>query len=163
VASATHVEFSGLTFDDERPQAVVVGDLAERWTFERLNRAFLHVLHGAELVALQKNRYWSTSSGLALDAGPFVAALEYATSRSATVIGKPSREFFETAARSMGLELAEVAMVGDDAVADVAGAQAAGAIGILVRTGKHAADAQARTSVRPDATIDSIADLPALL
>ncbi len=163
VPDATHVEFASLTLDDERPQAVVIGDLAQRWTFERLNRAFLHVLAGAEIVALQRNRYWSTSAGLALDAGPFVVALEYATSKSATLIGKPSGEFLVTAARSIGLDLAAVAMVGDDAVTDIAGAQAAGARGILVRTGKHGADAIGRATVRPDATIDSIADLPALL
>jgi len=163
VPEATREEFARFTLDDARPQAVVVGDLALEWTFERLNRAFLQVLEGAELVALQKNRYWSTRDGLALDAGPFVVGLEYATSRSATVVGKPSREFFETAARSIGLALSEVAMVGDDAVTDVGGAQAAGAVGILVRTGKYAADATGRAAVEPDATIDSLAELPALL
>jgi len=160
---ATREEFAGFVLDDARPQAVVVGDLAHEWTFERMNRAFLQVLAGAELVALQKNRYWSTRDGLALDAGPFVVSLEYATSRPATVVGKPSREFFETAARSIGRTLSEVAMVGDDAVTDVGGAQAAGAKGILVRTGKYRSDAMGRAAVEPDATIDSLADLPALI
>jgi phospholysine phosphohistidine inorganic pyrophosphate phosphatase len=163
VTEATSEEFAGFALDDARPQAVVVGDLAHAWTFERLNRAFRHVLDGADLVALQKNRYWTTRDGLALDAGPFVVALEYATSRSATVLGKPSQEFFDTAARSLGLPLSALAMVGDDALADVHGAQAAGARGVLVRTGKFASDEAGRAAARPDATIGSLAELPALL
>ena len=78
-------------------------------------------------------------------------------------MGKPSREFFETAARSMDLALSDVAMIGDDALTDVCGAQAAGVAGILVRTGKYAADESGRAAVEPDAAIDSLAALPALL
>jgi HAD superfamily hydrolase (TIGR01458 family) len=163
VPEPTFAEFVGLEVDEADPQAVVVGDLARAWTFERLNRAFLHVQGGAELVALQRNRYWSTRDGLALDAGPFVAALEYATSCQATVVGKPSPEFFDTAARSLGLPLSWLAAVGDDALADVRGAQVAGARGVLVRTGKFASDAAGRAAVEPDAVIGSLADLPALL
>lgn len=163
VPEPTREEFRGLVVDDHGPQAVVVGDLAREWTFDRLNRAFLQVLGGAQLVALQKGRYWRTRDGLALDAGPFVAAIEFATSRSATVVGKPSREFFDTAASAAGLPLESLAMVGDDALIDVRGAQAAGARGVLVRTGKFAADGAGRAEVRPDATIDSLADLPKLL
>jgi hypothetical protein len=36
-------------------------------------------MDGAELIALQKNRFWQLADGLSLDVGPFVAALEYAT------------------------------------------------------------------------------------
>jgi HAD superfamily hydrolase (TIGR01458 family) len=163
VPAATFVEFAGFEIDEAEPMAVVVGDLSRAWTFERLNRAFLHVHRGAELVALQRNRYWSTRDGLALDAGPFVAALEYAASRQATVVGKPSPEFFDTAARSLGLPLSSLAAVGDDALADVRGAQVAGARGVLVRTGKFASDEAGRAAVEPDAVVGSLADLPTLL
>ena len=114
-------------------------------------------------MAIHKNRYWKTADGLTLDAGPFVAALEYASGQCATVIGKPSRTFFETAAGSMGLGLGDVAMVGDDLESDVAGAQAAGATGILVRTGKFQETELERSLVRPDYVIDSVAALPGIL
>ena len=71
-------DFHGLDPDDESPQAVIVGDLGERFDYSVLNRAFRHIMDGAELVALQKNRYWRRADGLSLDVGPFVAALEYA-------------------------------------------------------------------------------------
>jgi ribonucleotide monophosphatase NagD (HAD superfamily) len=82
---------------------VVLGDLAAGWTFDVLNRAFRQVLAGARLVALQRNRYWKTADGLSLDAGPFVAALEYATGATATVVGKPSAAFFALATAALGV------------------------------------------------------------
>jgi HAD superfamily hydrolase (TIGR01458 family) len=120
-------------------------------------------MEGAELVALQKNRYWMRADGLSLDVGPFVAALEYATRREAIVVGKPARSFFELVLAELRVEAGAAAMVGDDIETDVAGALAAGLAGVLVRTGKYR-EAQVRGSgVAPTATIDSIADLPALL
>jgi hypothetical protein len=76
-------DFAELQEDDERPEAVIVGDLGQDFGYDVLNRAFRHVLAGAELVALQKNRYWRREDGLSLDVGPFVAALEYATGHDA--------------------------------------------------------------------------------
>jgi HAD superfamily hydrolase (TIGR01458 family) len=144
-------------------QAVIVGDLGSAFDFEILNRAFRQVMHGAELVALQKNRFWLTPDGLSLDVGPFVAALEYATGREALVVGKPARAFFETILDGAGIPAAQAAMVGDDVESDVGGAQAAGLVGILVRTGKYRADAVRASGVEPDAVVGSIADVPALL
>ncbi len=87
--------------EDAVPDAVVVGDLGPEWTFDRLNHAFRQLLEGARLVALQRNRYWRTPDGLTIDAGAFVAALEYAAGTEAVVVGKPSREFFRLAADSL--------------------------------------------------------------
>jgi ribonucleotide monophosphatase NagD (HAD superfamily) len=47
-------------------------------------------------------------------------------------------------------------MVGDDAEADVAGAQAAGLVGIQVKTGKYVPD----VGVEPDLVLESFAALP---
>ena len=133
-----------MTLVEDSPDYVLVGDLGDGFTYARLNAAFRLLADGAQLLALQKNRYWRKEDGLSLDAGPFVAALEYASGKSATVVGKPERDFFRLALEDMGLEPHEVAMVGDDAEADVAGAQAAGLIGIQVRTGKYHPEDEAR-------------------
>jgi len=159
VPPATREDLGELVDDETSPQAVVIGDLGREWTFDRANAAFRWLLAGAELVALQKNRYWSTAEGLVIDAGAWVAALEYASGRTAHLMGKPAPEFFSRAAASMGLDLADIAMVGDDAASDVGGAQRAGARGILVRTGKFDAAELARSGVEPDLVVDSIADV----
>lgn len=157
--SATREDFDRVTIDERAPEAVVVGDLGREWSFDLMNRAFCWLLGGATLVALQKNRYWRAAAGLELDAGPFVAALEYASGVSAAVVGKPSIDFFLVAARSMQLALSHVVMVGDDLENDIGGAQAAGLHGILVRTGKFRQAELDGSEVVPDAVIDSVAEL----
>lgn len=155
--------FIGLTKTDDHPDFVVVGDLGRRFTFDTLNRAFRLIVEGAEILALQKNRYWTTEEGPTLDAGPFVAALEYATGKHAVVVGKPERAFFEVALAELNLHAYQVAMVGDSIDTDVDGAQRAGLQGILVRTGHYRPDYLTQSPVKPDLVIDSIADLPKYL
>jgi phospholysine phosphohistidine inorganic pyrophosphate phosphatase len=156
-------DFEGIAPADAGAQAVVLGDLGAGMTYERLNLAFRLLLDGAELVTLARNRYWQAEEGLRLDTGPFCAALEHATGKTAILVGKPSREFFEAARVSAGVSAAETAVVGDDLEGDVGGGQAAGMRGILVRTGKFREGDLERSSVRPDAVLKSIADLPSLL
>lgn len=160
---ATFEEFTAFELDHESPEYVVVGDLAEQWTFDVLNRAFRALLAGAQLVAIHKNRSWDAGSGLQLDAGPFVAALEYAAGQRAVVVGKPSVAFFATAARALGIAPDRVAVVGDAVANDVAGGQAAGCLGVAVRTGTYQESQLEQLSRPPDAILDSIADLPGWL
>jgi phospholysine phosphohistidine inorganic pyrophosphate phosphatase len=145
---------------EERVQAVILGDLGDGFTPEVLNRAFRMLMDGAELVALQHNRYWRRADGLALDVGAYSAALEYASSQEAVVVGKPAEEFFKAAVADMGATHA--VMVGDDVEADVGGAMAAGLPGVLVRTGKFRREAL-KARVTPTAIVDSIADVPTLI
>ncbi|MEA2209091.1 MAG: hypothetical protein QOF54_1568 [Solirubrobacteraceae bacterium] len=140
--------------------AVILGDVGDRFDAELLNRVFRLLMDGAELIALQHNRYWRRKDGLALDVGAYSAALEYATRREAVVVGKPSPAFFDAAVGEMGLERA--VMIGDDVEADVGGAMAAGLAGVLVRTGKFLQKALP-PEVTPTAIVDSIADVAPLL
>jgi HAD superfamily hydrolase (TIGR01458 family) len=83
-------DLEGVIITDDSPAYVLVGNLGAGFTYGRLDAAFRHLMAGADLIALSKNRYWQTAGGeLSLDTGPFVAALEYASNKSATVIGKP--------------------------------------------------------------------------
>lgn len=165
VADALREDLAGLTEprDGEAVDAVIVGDLGEGFTYDRLNGAFRRLMDGAALVALQRNRYWQREDGLTLDAGGFVVALEYASGVEATVVGKPSTAFFAAALAELGADAARTVMVGDDVEGDVGGAQDAGLAGVLVRTGKFREDAVAASGIAPARTIDSIADVPELL
>ena len=78
--------------------AVVLGDAVEQLTREALDRAFRLVRDGAELIGMHRNKWWVTPAGITLDAGAYLAGLEYATDTRATVVGKPSRAFFRMAA-----------------------------------------------------------------
>jgi HAD superfamily hydrolase (TIGR01458 family) len=156
-------DFTGLEESDEGVDAVIMGDLGQQFGFGILNHAFQLVMDGAELVALQKNRFWLTVDGLSLDAGPFVAAIEYATGKEAYVVGKPSAGFFDTILADLGVERAKVAMVGDDVETDIGGALDAGLAAVLVRTGKYREDFVRDSGIEATATIDSVAELPELL
>ncbi len=156
-------EEAGIRLASEDVPYVVVGDAGDRWTYGSMNRAFRLLLSGARLIALERDRYWRDADGLALSAGPFVAALEYAAGVTAEVVGKPSPAFFRLALADLGVPAERAVMVGDDIATDIGGAQSAGLGALLVRTGKFRPDALAAASVVPDRVLGSIADLPALL
>jgi HAD superfamily hydrolase (TIGR01458 family) len=160
IAPETWEDLAGFEIMDRDPEIVVVGDLGEDWTFPLLDQAFRNLMDGAELLALQRNRYWRTDKGLSLDGGPFVAALEHASGKTATLVGKPSPAFFAAAARELGLPHDRIAVVGDDLESDVAGARAAGMIGIAVRTGKYRPQDEEKAREAADVVLDSIADVP---
>lgn len=160
VDPATQGEFSDFDLDSRSPDFVVVADLGDKWTFDLLDRAFRALMAGGELVAMQMNRYWKHEGQLRLDAGPFVAALEYATDRKAHLVGKPSPALFRTVARELGIAADRVAMVGDDLDADIRGARSAGLVAVAVRTGKYRPEAEEVTLQTADAVLDSIAELP---
>jgi HAD superfamily hydrolase (TIGR01458 family) len=155
-------DFAGLEQDDEA-EAVIIGDLGSAFSYDVLNQAFRQVMNGAELIALQKNRYWLRADGLSLDVGPFVAAIEFATGREAYVVGKPARGFFDGVVAELGVSAGAAAMIGDDVESDIGGALQAGLAAVLVRTGKYREEQLRESGVRPTAVVTSIADVPKLL
>ena len=156
LAKASWQEFEGLEVDDDSPEYVVVGDLGRDWTFDILDSAFRNLMEGAELLAIQRNRYWRTEGRLSLDGGPFVAALEYASGKTATLLGKPSRAFYEAAARELGLPPERIAVIGDDLEGDVLGPKEIGMIGVAVRTGKYRPADEERIQAAADLVVDSL-------
>jgi HAD superfamily hydrolase (TIGR01458 family) len=128
-------EFADLVRED--PDVVVVGFAQHGFTYEAMNRVFRLLKQGASLISMGRTRYYQAADGLDLDAGPFVAALEYAAETEALVLGKPSPGFFRSAVGELGLQPEEVVMIGDDAISDSDGALAAGLSAILVKTGKY--------------------------
>lgn len=160
IAEETFPDFAGIEPRAEEPQAIVIGDLGSSWTFDILNDAFHALLAGAEFVALQKARFWRTGDELVLDAGPFVAALEYAVGQPATVVGKPNAEFFDAAVESLELARERIAVVGDDLSTDVAGARDSGLAAIAVRTGKFRDQDEAAAQRQALGVVDSLAQLP---
>jgi len=165
VREPTREDFEGLEILDDTAEqgagSVVIGDIGEAWDFATLNRAFRLLMTEPRppLIALGMSRYAQGSDGLVLDVAPFIKALEHATDCQAVVMGKPAKEFFDAAVRKLGTAAAQTVMVGDDIRVDVGGAQDAGLAGVLVRTGKFRPK-DLEGDVRPDAVLDSVADLP---
>lgn len=155
--------FDGIDTNDENPEVVVIADIGERFDFQVLNRAFLMLRAGAELVAPQKGLFWFDQGGARLDCGSFILGLEAAAGKRAVVTGKPSPVFFERAMAHVGCSAHELLVVGDDVSTDVLGAAGIGARSALVATGKYVPGAEHSAARGPDFLLRSMADLEPLL
>lgn len=152
-----HEDFVGLPAQGR--EAVVLGDAGAYFTYDNLNEAFRKIQGGTEFLALAKNRNFLDCDGeLSLDLGAFVAGLEYASRRKALVLGKPSSLFFALAVDSLGCAGEAVAMIGDDAEADVGGAMASGLMGVLVQTGKYRSGQEQELDPAPTYVAKNLAD-----
>lgn len=148
---------------DEPADIVVIGGASDDFSYAAVNHIFELLSDGATLIGMHRNMYWRTAEGLQLDGGAYIAALEEATGTKATICGKPAPAYFEAALEMLGVPAARAAMVGDDVVNDVLGAQEIGMTGVLVRTGKFRPVDLERDDGAPDHVIDSFRDLPTLL
>jgi HAD superfamily hydrolase (TIGR01458 family) len=159
-------DLEGLQLVGMNVDAVLLGGADEGeetgriFSYLNLNRAFHELEAGAELYCLHKNRWWQTADGARLDAGAFVAGLEYAADIEATVLGKPSNAYFAAALEALDAEAGLTWMVGDDLENDILGAHRHGMKTLLVRTGKFRPDEVERSQVQPDGIVSSIAQLP---
>ena len=142
---------------EDSPEVVLVGDLGGLYL--RAPRRRISVPHGRgrargvaeEPLLAERGRtlrmpgHSSLRSSMRARKGPSSSAKE---------------SFFRIALEDMGLEASAVAMVGDDAEADVAGAKKAGLSGIQVRTGKWRPGGDVGEA---DLVLDSVAALPMAL
>jgi len=137
---------------NSKPEAVVIGDIGDQWNYEIMNDIFLKVNEGADIIAMQMNKYWKApATGLCLDAGPFIKGIEFATGKKPVLIGKPSPLFFQSALKLIGRADDEsFIMLGDDLAGDIKGAQDAGGKAILIYTGKTSPPLLKDCEVTPD-------------
>src|SRR5205085_7239486 len=125
-------DLEGLELVGEAADAVLLGGADETpetnlvFSYMNLARAFAELEAGAELYCLHRNRWWQTKRGPMLDAGAFVAGLEYAAQVEAVVLGKPSSAYFAAACAALDADPHMTWMVGDDLDSDIAGAHGVG-------------------------------------
>ncbi len=166
VMSAIVPDLKGVELVGDTADAVLIGGCDETlepnqvFSYMNLARAFTEIRAGADLYCLHKNKWWQTARGPMLDAGSFVAGLEYVTGVDATVVGKPSAAFFSAALAALDAEPELTWMVTDDLEQDVVAAQLFGMKTLLMRTGKFRPETLERSSAVPDAVLSSIAHVP---
>ncbi len=115
--------------------------------FAELRAATQAVLGGAEMIAADRDRTFPTDDGIWPGTGAIVAALEYATNKTARNVGKPDPQLFDTALDRMGP--GATLAVGDSITADLEGAANAGLDGAIVLTGITTRE-QAETTENPE-------------
>lgn len=130
-------EYEEFNLSTENVDYVIIGYCKEKVSYDSLNKTFRLIGENTEILALQKSKYFYNNTGKNLDTGCFVAMMEYATGKSAKVLGKPSESFFNILLQDLNLKPSEVVIIGDDITTDIVGANNIGAMGVLVKTGKY--------------------------
>ncbi len=156
-------EFSGLPFDQENPEVIVIGDNRSQFNFDTFNRILRLLKHGARLVGMQAELVDSSIGDLELNVGSIVEMLARAAGIQPVYIGKPAPFAFDLALENLKLERCNVAAVGDRISTDIQGAVQSGLRSVLVTTGEHDPSDLLSTDFLPDRIIASFNELPALL
>ena len=131
-------------------------------TMEHIHLACDNVLRGASLLTASDIPFFATKEGRSFG---YSCAINGAIARVTGVepepTGKPSAHAMAFVARQLGIDAADVGVVGDDATAEIQMAVEGGAIGIAVTSGSTGADEWAAQPAEktPDLVIESIGDL----
>lgn len=157
-----HVRDAGLRIvngTDLAPHAeVVIVAGTDDLTYWDLRDASLAVRAGADFLAAGRDPTYPTANGLWPGTGAILAAVERASGREASIIGKPEPQLFLTALERLGE--GRTLAVGDRLDADVAAAARLGLDAALVLTGGTTAEeAQAAEDPRPITVAPSLAAL----
>jgi NagD protein len=147
----------GFVIDWDTPEAVVVG-FDTTLQYDRLCRTAWWIAHDLPYLATHPDLICPTDEPTVLvDCGAICAALAAATNgRQPIVLGKPSPAILEGLARKHGLSIQEVAMVGDRLYTDVALAQRAGAMSVLVLSGEATRDDALAHTPGPDLVVQDV-------
>jgi glycerol 3-phosphatase-2 len=139
-----------------RADVVVVGG-TEDLVYADLRDAALALRRGADFLATGRDPTYPQPDGLWPGTGAIVAGLEYATERTASVVGKPEPQLFMTALDRLGE--GRTLVVGDRLDSDVAAAARARLDAALVLSGGTNAEELDGADPRPVAVADSLAKL----
>lgn len=149
---------------DDEPEAVLVG-FDTSLTFARLCRAAYWIKQGKPFIASHPDRVCPTDKPTVLvDCGSVCAALKAATGREPdAVLGKPDPRMLRELIQRPELRPENLAMVGDRLYTDMAMAQRAGTLAVLVLTGEATAAQAAQHSPPLDLIVPDIARLGEML
>jgi len=155
--------FDGM-IDDENPEAIVIGDIEDKWNYQIVNDIFKKVFAGADLIAMHKNKYWNPAGELLIDAGAFITGIEFASDKKAILIGKPSPLYFKAALESINSKIEDgFFMIGDDIENDIKAAQDIGGKGILIYTGKTQFPLDKSINIKPEFEVHSLREIISIL
>ena len=149
-------EFNNYKLTNKSPKAIIMGDIYKEFNWDILDKIF-KLIHkfDAHLISLHQNKYCVRENEISLDLGPFVKAIEYASSKNAILMGKPNKNFFDLVIKDLDTHHENIIMIGDDIKSDIEGGNLAGLKTIQVKTGKYQSSDD-KNSLQPDARIENI-------
>lgn len=149
---------------NDRPDALIVA-FDTTLQYGRLCHAAWLAQQGLPYIATNPDRVCPTDQPTVLvDCGSLTTCIEYATGRKPDlVIGKPNPDMLSGIMYRYNLQPDQVAMCGDRIYTDVATAQNAGGMGVLVLSGETTKETALNNDPMPDITCRDISVLGDLL
>ncbi|MFQ6105945.1 MAG: HAD-IIA family hydrolase [Candidatus Hydrothermarchaeaceae archaeon] len=149
------MELQGIKSCWSKCDAVVVG-IDRKLNYAKIALAMKMIRSGAEFIATNKDNTLITESGQLPGAGAVVSAIETASQREPTVVGKPSRIMAETILGISGVKPEEILVIGDRLETDIAMGKNAGMKTALVLTGYAKKEDIASSKFKPDYVLDAL-------
>ncbi len=131
----------GYNLDYENPQTVLVA-IKENFTADEYAQMIDFLLAGASLVGMHETSIYAKNNKRYPGVGAVLKLLEFATSVSYEVVGKPSDAFYKEALKllqqkSIDASFTDITMISDDVKGDLGGAKVLGMKTIFVTSGKY--------------------------
>ena len=128
----------GYTLDYQRPKTVLIA-IKENFTHDEYAQMIDFLLSGASLVGMHETSIYAKNNKRYPGVGAILKLLEFATSVSYDVIGKPSDAFYKEALVKLGssAQFTDIRMISDDVKGDLGGAKELGMKTIFVTSGKY--------------------------
>lgn len=149
---------SGFLLVADDPECVVLG-FDRTLTYAKLEHATRFLSAGVPFVATHPDLVCPTETGYVPDCGSMIALLHAATGVSPIVVGKPEPLLVEMALLKLGLEVRDVAVVGDRLYTDMAMARRTGALAVLVLSGETTRDMSESAEDTPDLVFSDLGAL----
>jgi len=135
---------------------IVVCGKDETITWDKLSTATLNLRAGAEFIATNADTTLPTERGLVQGNGAILAALQAATGRTPTVIGKPEPIMYQQALALLGTSADKTIAIGDRLDTDILGAVRTGMRSLLVLTGASQRKDLAKINYAPTWIMDDL-------
>lgn len=149
----------GVKISDKEATAVCVGFDTEL-VYKDLETAVHFLRKGAAFIAANPDLVCPMPKGEALpDCGSICTLLSAASGRDPLYIGKPNRNMVDIISEMTGMENSRIACVGDRLYTDVAVAQNAGAVSVLVLSGETTEKMLADCEKKPDYVFSDVKEM----
>lgn len=158
----------GYVLDYKNPKTVLIA-IKENFTSDEYAQMIDFLLSGASLVGMHETSIYAKNSKRYPGVGAILKLLEFATSVSYEVVGKPSTTFYEAALEKLQVQnpqagFKNVTIVSDDVKGDLGGAKTLGMKTIFVTSGKYKTSEEIIPSLEKHLRPDFIyADMQAIL